>query len=152
MNRTFTDSLENAARSSRGLTATTARHLRRRQTAPHGPTFAELVNAGSRLGRARGPQAVPFASLLRRLALPADSTASELPGPAFTPVYRTANKYGGTVLYGAVLGFVVYVVTELANRSGYAGVLDPASAAAGPAFAAIFIGLTVLLYKEDGRA
>jgi lipopolysaccharide export system permease protein len=46
---------------------------------------------------------------------------------------------------------VVYVVTELATRSGFAGVLDPTFAAAGPAFVAIVIGLTVLLYKEDGR-
>jgi lipopolysaccharide export system permease protein len=47
---------------------------------------------------------------------------------------------------------VVYVVTELANRSGFAGVLDPTFAAVGPAFVAIVIGLTILLYKEDGRA
>ena len=44
------------------------------------------------------------------------------------------------------------IVTELAIRSGFAGVLDPAFAASGPAFVAIVIGLTVLLYKEDGRA
>lgn len=72
-------------------------------------------------------------------------------GLAFTAGYRRTNRYGGTVLYGVVLGFVVYVVTELATRSGFAGVLDPTFAAAGPAFVAIVIGLTVLLYKEDGR-
>jgi lipopolysaccharide export system permease protein len=86
------------------------------------------------------------------LALPVLLIGSVLIGFAFTSGYRRTNKYGGAVLYGVVLGFVVYVVTELANRSGYAGVLDPAFAAAGPAFVAIVIGLTVLLYKEDGRA
>jgi lipopolysaccharide export system permease protein len=44
------------------------------------------------------------------------------------------------------------VVTELASRSGSSGVLDPAFASAGPAIVAVVIGLTVLLYKEDGRA
>ncbi|RYE11387.1 MAG: hypothetical protein EOP22_00575 [Hyphomicrobiales bacterium] len=73
-------------------------------------------------------------------------------GGSFTSTYQRTNKYGGAVLYGVVLGFVVYVVTELANRSGFAGVLDPAFAALGPAFVAVVIGSTVLLYKEDGRA
>ena len=91
-------------------------------------------------------------SLLRLLALPALLAGSVLIGFAFTSGYRRTNKYGAAVLYGIVLGFVVYVVTELANRSGFAGVLDPTFAAAGPAFVAIVIGLTVLLYKEDGRA
>ena len=91
-------------------------------------------------------------SLFRLLALPALLAGSVLIGFAFTSGYRRTNKYGAAVLYGIVLGFVVYVVTELANRSGFAGVLDPTFAAAGPAFVAIVIGLTVLLYKEDGRA
>ena len=72
-------------------------------------------------------------------------------GLAFTAGYRRTNRYGGTVLYGVVLSFVVYVVTELATRRGFAGVLDATFAAAGPAFVAIVIGVTVLLYKEDGR-
>jgi lipopolysaccharide export system permease protein len=51
-----------------------------------------------------------------------------------------------------VLGFVVFLVTEMADRAGSAGVLDPTFAAVGPAFVAVLTGLTVLLYKEDGRA
>jgi lipopolysaccharide export system permease protein len=55
------------------------------------------------------------------------------------------------VLYGIVLGFVVYVITEMAAMAGGAGVLEPAFAAVAPAFVAIVIGMTVLLFREDGR-
>jgi len=70
---------------------------------------------------------------------------------AFTAGYRRTNKYGGAVLYGIVLGFLVYVVTELAGRAGDAGVMNPVLASAGPALVAIVIGVTVLLNREDGR-
>jgi lipopolysaccharide export system permease protein len=49
-------------------------------------------------------------------------------------------------------GFVVFVITEMADRAGSAGALDPTIAACGPALVAIVIGLTVLLYREDGWA
>jgi lipopolysaccharide export system permease protein len=133
-------------------TSTTAGDMRVRLTSARELTFAELVNVVSQNVADPALRAAAITSLLRLLALPALLTGSVLIGFAFTSGYRRTNKYGGTVLYGVVLGFVVYVVTELANRSGYAGVLDPAFAAAGPAFVAIVIGLTVLLYKEDGRA
>jgi lipopolysaccharide export system permease protein len=71
---------------------------------------------------------------------------------AFTSGYRKTNKYGRVVLYGIVLGFVVFFVTEMADRAGSAGALNPAFAAVGPALLGIVVGLTVLLYREDGRA
>lgn len=133
-------------------TATTAGDMRVRLTAVTDLTFGELVNIVSQNVADPELRAAAITSLLRLLALPGLLVGSVLIGFAFTSGYQRTNKYGGAVLYGVVLGFVVYVVTELAYRSGYAGVLDPASAAAGPAFVAIVIGLTVLLYKEDGRA
>lgn len=89
-----------------------------------------------------------FAELL---ASPIVLIGSLLIAFAFTAGYRRTNKYGVAVLYGVVLGFVVYVVQEMAAMAGSAGVLDPAFAATGPAFVAIVIGVTVLLHKEDGR-
>lgn len=133
-------------------TATTAGDMQVRLTSPRELTFSELVNVVSQNVADPSLRAAAITSLLRLLALPGLVAGSVLIGFAFTSGYRRTNNYGGTVLYGIVLGFVVYVVTELANRSGYAGVLDPAFAAAGPAIVAIVIGLTVLLYKEDGRA
>jgi lipopolysaccharide export system permease protein len=147
-----TDSPPEALARLRVATTTTAGDMRVRLTSARDLTFAELVNVVSQNVADPALRASAITSLLRLLALPALLTGSVLIGFAFTSGYRRTNKYGGAVLYGVVLGFVVYVVTELANRSGYAGVLDPAFAAAGPAFVAIIIGLTVLLYKEDGRA
>ncbi len=133
-------------------TVTTAGDMQVRLTSARDLTFMELVNVVTQNIADPGMRATAMTSLLRLLALPGLLVSSVLIGFAFTSGYRRTNKYGGAVLYGVVLGFVVYVVTELANRSGLAGVLDPTFAAAGPAFVAIVVGLTVLLYKEDGRA
>lgn len=89
---------------------------------------------------------------LRLLTLPLVLCGSLVIAFAFTAGYRRTNKYGAAVLYGIVLGFVVYVVTEVAAMAGAAGVLGPAFAALVPAFVAIVIGTTVLLFREDGRA
>jgi lipopolysaccharide export system permease protein len=89
---------------------------------------------------------------MRLLTLPLLLAGSVLIAFAFTAGYRRSNKYGAAVLYGIVLGFVVFFVTEMADRAGSAGALDPTFAAVGPAFVAIVVGLTVLLYREDGRA
>lgn len=90
--------------------------------------------------------------LIKLLALPLVLTGSLFIAFAFTAGYRRGSNYGPAVLYGIVLGFVVFVITEMADRAGSTGVLDPAFAAVGPAFVAIVIGVTVLLHKEDGRA
>lgn len=89
---------------------------------------------------------------IRLLSLPLVLVGSLLIAFAFTAGYRRTNKYGVAVLYGIVLGFVVYVITEMAAMAGGAGVLEPAFAAVAPAFVAIVIGMTVLLFREDGRA
>jgi len=90
--------------------------------------------------------------LTRPLAMPLMLVGSLVIAFAFTAGYRRTNKYGVAVLYGVVLGFVVYVIQEMAGMAGLAGVLKPVYAATGPAFVAIVIGVTVLLHKEDGRA
>lgn len=90
--------------------------------------------------------------LIKLLALPLVLTGSLFIAFAFTAGYRRASNYGPAVLYGIVLGFVVFVITEMADRAGSTGVLDPTFAAVGPAFVAIVVGVTVLLFKEDGRA
>jgi lipopolysaccharide export system permease protein len=87
----------------------------------------------------------------RLVSLPLTLAGSLLIAFAFTAGYRRTNKYGGTVLYGIVLGFVVYVITEMAALAGAAGVLRPSFAAIAPAVVAMVIGTTVLLFKEDGR-
>ncbi len=84
-------------------------------------------------------------------AMPFVLVGSLLIAFAFTAGYRRAGHYGRTIVYGIVLGLVVFVITEMADRAGSAGVLNPVVAAWGPALAAIVIGLTVILRREDGR-
>ncbi len=115
-------------------------------------TFFEL--AAALAGRISDPiLASAITTRFMRLAtLPLMMAGSILIAFAFTAGYRRTNKYGGAVLYGIVLGFVVFFVTEMADRAGSAGALNPTFAAVGPAFVAIVVGVTVLLYREDGRA
>ena len=98
-----------------------------------------------------GIRAAATMRLIKLLALPLVLTGSLFIAFAFTAGYRRGSNYGPAVLYGVVLGFVVFVITEMADRAGSTGVLDPTFAAVGPAFVAIVAGLTVLLYREDGR-
>ncbi|KKC39682.1 hypothetical protein WH87_05915 [Devosia epidermidihirudinis] len=114
-------------------------------------TFFELVQllqAGVADSSIRSAAAMRMVKLL---ALPLVLTGSLFIAFAFTAGYRRSSNYGPAVLYGIVLGFVVFVITEMADRAGSTGVLDPTFAAVGPAVVAIVIGVTLLLYKEDGR-
>jgi lipopolysaccharide export system permease protein len=115
-------------------------------------TFFELAAALSARMTDSGLRAAIAMRFMRLLTLPILLVGSLFIAFAFTAGYRRSSGYGVAVLYGIVLGFVVFVITEMADRAGSAGVLDPTLAAIGPGFVAIVIGLTVLLHKEDGRA
>lgn len=133
-------------------TRTTPGDMEVKLSSPDDLTIFELVGALSARvtdPRLRNQVEMRFAQLL---ATPLQLTGSLLIAFAFTAGYRRTNKYGVAVLYGVVLGFVVYVITEMAEMAGNAGVIEPTFAATGPAFVAVVIGVTVLLHKEDGRA
>lgn len=133
-------------------TSSTAADLSLKTSSTEDMTFFELA---SLLQQGVADENVRDAALMRfikLLALPMVLTGSLFIAFAFTAGYRRGSNYGPSVLYGVVLGFVVFVITEMADRGGSAGVLDPTFAAVGPAFVAIVIGVTVLLHKEDGRA
>ena len=114
-------------------------------------TFFELATAlktGLTNSRLLAAAATRFSRLL---ALPVLVVGTLLIAFAFTSGYRRTGSFGGTILYGIVLGFVMFVVNQMAEQSGSAGVLTPGIAAWGPAIVTVVIGLTVLLYREDGR-
>lgn len=115
-------------------------------------TFFELIDA---LNRGISEPLVRSAALTRLLkltSLPLLLVGSLLIAFAFTAGYRRDNAYGATIIYGIILGFVVFVITEMADRAGSSGVLNPAYATWGPAAVAVLTGFSVLLRKEDGRA
>lgn len=64
-------------------------------------------------------------------------------------VFRFGN-IGPMILGGVVAGFVLYVVSKLAGDFGAAGAVTPFAAAWTPPLVATLLGLTVLLYQEDG--
>jgi lipopolysaccharide export system permease protein len=134
------------------LTNSTQTELSVRTSSTEDMTFFEL---GALLQRGVMDPSIRNAALMRflkLLALPMVLTGSLFIAFAFTAGYRRGSNYGPAALYGVVLGFVVFVITEMADRGGSTGVLDPTFAAVGPAFVAIVIGVTVLLHREDGRA
>ena len=132
-------------------TSRTAGDMRARMASVADMTVWEL--AGSLASRLNDPdeRAEVATRFLRLIGLPLSLCGSLVIAFAFTASYRRTNKYGGAVLYGIVLGVLVYVETEMAGRAGAAGVMHPAIAVAGPAVVAVVIGVTVLLNREDGR-
>ena len=132
-------------------TISTAGELDLRLSSTEDMTFFELAVLLQNGVADSAIRAAAAMRLIKLLALPLILSGSLFIAFAFTAGYRRSDKYGRAVLYGIVLGFVVFVITEMADRAGSAGVLAPTFAAIGPAFVAIVIGVTVLLYKEDGR-
>ena len=62
-------------------------------------------------------------------------------------------RHGGTgqlVLTGIAAGFLLYVLTKIANDLGGNGIISPTLAAWGPSIIALTLGATALLYLEDG--
>lgn len=70
----------------------------------------------------------------------------------FTQVYLTANNHYGIVLYGVVLGSVLYVSFELAAGRPAAGALVSTSATLAVALVAIFVGRSALFFQPGGQA
>ena len=74
-------------------------------------------------------------------------------GPGrFTQVYLTANNHCGIVLYGAVLGFVLYVSFKLAAGLPVVGALVSTSATLAAALVAFLVGRRVLSKQPGGQA
>jgi lipopolysaccharide export system permease protein len=63
------------------------------------------------------------------------------------------TRYGGTwrlVLIGAMIGFLLYAVSEIVSDLGGNGIINPVLAAWLSPIVALTLGATALLYQEDG--
>jgi lipopolysaccharide export system permease protein len=123
-----------------GLIASGARDL----------TLPELLaTAATHLSNA-SYRSVTLTSLFRTFTLPLMVAGTMLIGIATAAGYRRKLQYANTILLGIVGGFVVFTLNEMAIRAGNADVLPPLIATFGPALVSIIIGLTALLYSQDG--
>jgi Predicted permeases len=132
-------------------TTSTPAEIRLKLASTEDMTFFELAELLRRGIADPAVRAAASMRLIKLLGLPLVLTGSLFIAFAFTAGYRRSSNFGPAILYGIVLGFVVFVITEMADRAGSTGVLDPTFAAVGPALVAIVIGVTILLHKEDGR-
>ena len=131
-------------------TSSTAAEIRLKLASTEDMTFFEIATLLQRGVADPAIRAATTMRLVKLLALPLVLTGSLLIAFAFAAGYSRRTQMGPAVLYGVVLGFIVFIITEMADRAGTTGVLDPYFAAMAPAVIAIVIGITILLHKEDG--
>lgn len=83
-------------------------------------------------------------------ALPALLVAMTLIAATVSLRFARFGHSSAAVLGGIVAGFLLYVVTAMAEALGGAGIIAPVISAWMPVIAASFFGVTFLLHKEDG--
>lgn len=62
-------------------------------------------------------------------------------------------RFGGAgrmIVVGVVMGFMLYVIFEIIEDLGAIGLVAPVLAAWVPLIVALFMGITILLFREDG--
>ena len=114
-------------------------------------TLPELVAATTTNLSVSEYRSVSLTSLFRTFTLPVMVMGSMLIGFAVASGYRRNVQYGNTVLFGIVMGFALFTINEMAVRAGNADVLPPLWAMAAPAVVSVIVGLTALLYSQDGN-
>lgn len=129
------------------------------------------LNANQVSQRLADPETVSFWSLpelieiSRKSAVPSDAYEMQFQSLLAQPLlflamvfvaatvslrFSRSRDLGQVILTGVAVGFVLYVVTELARGLGRSGVVSPMIAAWTPAVIASLLSITVLLHREDG--
>ena len=114
-------------------------------------TLPELVAATTTNLSINEYRSVTLTSLFRTFTLPVMVMGSMLIGFATASGYRRNVQYGNTILFGIIMGFALFTINEMAVRAGNADVLPPLWAMAAPAIVSVIVGLTALLYSQDGN-
>ena len=84
------------------------------------------------------------------LALPPLLVAMTLIAAIVSLKFTRLGQSVSLILGGVVAGFLLYVVSVLVKAFGASGIVPPVVAAWFPVVVAIFLGVTFLLYREDG--
>ncbi|WP_182085698.1 LPS export ABC transporter permease LptG [Aureimonas sp. ME7] len=117
------------------------------------PESISIWELGSKIEVARslGYNAEAFAMRLHALlARPALFVAMTLVAATVAVRYTRIGQSGRMIVSGVAAGFVLYVVTFLAQALGSNSVIPPIIAAWFPVVAAGLFGTTILLHQEDG--
>lgn len=103
------------------------------------------------IARALGYNADAFSMRLQTLiARPALFVAMTLLAGTVAVRYARTGQSGGLIVSGVAAGFVLYVITFLAQALGSNAVIPTVVAAWFPVVAAGLFGTTILLHQEDG--
>jgi len=84
------------------------------------------------------------------VALPALLVAMTLIAATVTLRFVRSGQSGTMILGGILAGFLLYVTLVVVTAFGNVGFVPPFFAAWVPVVVALFVGVTFLLYKEDG--
>jgi lipopolysaccharide export system permease protein len=120
--------------------------LARPETIP----FLELpskIEVARSFGLRANAFAMQFHSLL---ALPMLLVAMTLIAATVSMRFARLGQSATMILGGVLAGFLLYVVSVLVRAFGNAGFVPPYVAAWLPVVVALFVGVTFLLYREDG--
>ncbi|WP_274424190.1 LPS export ABC transporter permease LptG [Chelativorans sp. YIM 93263] len=108
------------------------------------PTMVEVARS---LGLRANAFAMQFQSLV---TLPPLLVAMTLIAATVSMRFNRMGLSVVVILGGIISGFLLYVVSVLVRAFGSAGFMPPTVAAWTPVLAAMFFGITFLLFKEDG--
>ena len=107
----------------------------------------QSMESARAFGLPESPYAMRWHSLV---ALPALLVAMTLIAATVSLKFARFGHSSTAVLGGILAGFLLYVVTSMAEALGGAGVIAPVLSAWLPVIAASFFGVTFLLHREDG--
>ncbi|WP_019223873.1 LPS export ABC transporter permease LptG [Bartonella rattaustraliani] len=103
------------------------------------------------IARSFGYSAHSFNMYLQSLiALPTLLVAMTLIAATVSLNFTRFGQSGTLILSGVIAGFMLYVISVLAQAFGNAGYIPPIIAAWTPVVIALFWGISFLLHKEDG--
>jgi lipopolysaccharide export system permease protein len=119
-------------------------------TPPDTVAFFDLgksMDSARAFGLSDSPYAMRWHSLV---ALPALLVAMTLIAATVSLRFARFGHSSTAILGGILAGFLLYVVSAMAEALGGAGVIAPVISAWLPVIAASFFGVTFLLHREDG--
>ena len=127
-----------------------AKFMGRALTPPETVAFfalPESMESARAFGLPDSPYAMRWHSMV---ALPALLVAMTLIAATVSLKFARFGHSSTAILGGILAGFLLYVVTSMAEALGGAGVIAPVISAWLPVIAASFFGVTFLLHREDG--